>query len=139
MPPGRVVESAPARLPLARQVGRSDPRTYSCRKPASKLSPAPTVSTGTTSCEALVKRSVPRWARRSFGAKLHHDQRHQLGQLVDRGFQVLRARCLAGFAFVRQEDIDVAQDFVQAAFPAIVGIVVGVERNREPLRFQQLK
>ena len=28
LPPGRVVDSAPARLPLARQVGRSAPRKY---------------------------------------------------------------------------------------------------------------
>jgi len=33
----------------------------------------------------------------------------------------------------------VAEDFVQAAFPAIIGIIVSVKRNGEALRFQLLK
>ncbi len=139
MPPGRVVENAPARLPLAKQVGRSAPRTYSCRKPASKLSPAPTVSTATTSCEGLSNRSAPLLCQGSLATALHDDQRNKCGKLLDRGFQVFGACRFAGLAFVGQEYIDVAQDFVQAAFPAVFGIVVGVERNGEALRFQALK
>ena len=139
MPPGRVVESAPAWLPLARHVDKSEPRTYSCRKPASKLSPAPTVSTATTSCEGLSNRSAPLLSEGSFATEFHHDQRNKCGKLSDRGFQVFGACRFAGLAFVGQEYIDVAQDFVQAAFPAVFGIVVGVERNGEALRFQALK
>ena len=60
---GRVVDSAPAMFPLARQVGKSSPRRYECRNPASKLSPAPTVSMGSISRVGLAKRSVPHCAR----------------------------------------------------------------------------
>src|SRR5215472_79046 len=63
VPPGRVVENAPARLPLARHFARFDPRRYSCRKPASKLSPAPTGSTASTVNGELTMRSLPRRAR----------------------------------------------------------------------------
>ena len=42
--------------------GRSEPRRYSCRNPASKLSPAPTASTAVTFSAGLVKRSLPRCA-----------------------------------------------------------------------------
>ncbi len=66
----------------------------------------------------------------SFAAELYYDQRHQLGKLVDGGFQIVGARRFAGLALVGQENVDVTQHFVQAAFPPIVGIIVGVERNR---------
>ena len=139
MPPGRVVESAPARLPLARHVARSAPRTYSCRNPASKLSPAPTVSTGNDFLRRTGEALAAALRERSFGAELHYDQRHQLRKFVDRRFQIFGAGRFAGFAFVRQKYVDVPQNFVQSAFPAVVGIIVGVERNREALRLSDIE
>src|SRR6202030_3940726 len=74
-----------------------------------------------------------RWNHDAFGSPLRHrslraefyyDHRHQVRQLADRGFQVIGASGLAGFALVGQEYVNMAQDVVEAAFPFVVGIVV---------------
>src|SRR5581483_5527408 len=59
VPPAHVVENAPARFPAARHSARLFPRTYCDKKPASKLSPAPTASTTSTFSAALASRSLP--------------------------------------------------------------------------------
>src|ERR1700722_15361219 len=62
VPPALVVESAPAIFPADRQLCKSPPFKNRCRKPASKLSPAPTASTMSACSARLAKRSLPRRA-----------------------------------------------------------------------------
>ena len=41
------------------------------------------------------------------------------------------SRDAAGFIFIRQEDVDQAQQFVERIAPPVVGIVVGIKRSRQ--------
>jgi len=51
---------------------------------------------------------------------------------VDGDFQIFGVCGFAGFALVGEEDIDVAQDFMQTAFPAVIGIIVGTVAKAYP-------
>ena len=47
----------------------------------------------------------------------------------NRGFHIVSPRHLHRFALVRQQDVHVRQDLSRRQLPAVVGIVVGVERG----------
>ena len=120
VPPGRVTDRAPARLPLARQVVRSEPRRYSCRKPASKLSPAPTGSTAVIFNAGLAKRSVPRCASAPSRAQLCDDERNHLRQALDRtAVSCHRPRDPGGFAHLGRNTSTYFSKSLQAAVPTI--------------------
>ena len=61
MPPGRCVDNAPEALPAAAHSSNGSPRRYALKKPALKLSPAPTVSTGSTGTVVALYRFPPAW------------------------------------------------------------------------------
>lgn len=69
VPPWRVVESAPERFPKRRQSSIPAPRINRCRKPASKLSPAPIVSTVSVTGGEASKRLLPWRARTPFSPR----------------------------------------------------------------------
>src|ERR1035441_6066249 len=65
----------------------------------------------------------------STGAHFDHDGFHLLGEPGERGFHVVSPGHPHRFVLVRQQDIHVRQDLFEDAVPAVVGIVVGVERG----------
>src|SRR6266849_3209144 len=69
--------------------------------------------------------------QRALAAALHHDQRYQRRKFLHRRFQIAASCRFLSFPLIRQEHVDIAQRLMQAALPAIVGIVVGIERNAE--------
>lgn len=71
--------------------------------------------------------------------QLHDDYGHQLRKLADGGFQIIRSRRFARLALIGQKNIHITEERVQIQFPSIVGIIVGVERNRKSACFQCLK
>jgi len=131
VPPGRVVENAPARLPLARQVGNIGAAQVLVEESGVEaVTRAHRVHAGDLLCGAR-KAFFSFLRERSMTAQLDHYERHSVRQFLDGGFQVVGSRNFAGFSFVGKKDIHVAQDFEQAALPLVIGIVVGVERDGE--------
>src|SRR5438105_6299505 len=69
VPPCRVVDSAPVRLPKRRQASSDAPRMYWWRKPASKLSPAPIESTACVGKGEDTTSASPRFATAPFSPR----------------------------------------------------------------------
>jgi hypothetical protein len=67
----------------------------------------------------------------SAGAHFDHDGSHFVCEPQERSFHIVSPRYLHRFPLVRQQNIHVWQDLFDDDFPAVVGIVVGVERGGE--------
>ena len=116
------------------------PASRACRKPAARLSPAPTVSTTSAGGAATCSVSSAVCDVRALGAALEHDRtiRGQLPQQVT-GRVVERAvpgppggaGDAAGLGLVAEERLYVRQCARQMSVPLLCGVVVRVDGRRE--------
>ena len=73
------------------------------------------------------------------GSQFDHNDRDPARQLRDRGLQIFGTGYSSSLAHVGQKDIHVSKGFLQTALPAVIRIVIGIERNRQAGRLQLLK
>src|SRR5260221_3461797 len=83
------------------------------------------------------------WSRRKFfiasprdraaWAALHHHDRHVVGERAQRVCRFAFSRKAIGLAFIEQQQINIFQERVNVARPAILRIIVGVERRRQTM------
>ena len=71
--------------------------------------------------------------------ELHYHQWNHSGQLLDGSLRVVGPGNSRGLARIGQQHIDVFQQIFQAPAPLILRIVIGIERDSQPGRFQPAK
>lgn len=75
----------------------------------------------------------------SFGPKFDHEQRDQAGEFLYCNLKIFRAGDLAGFALVGKKNINVTQHRQQIIAPAVIRIVIRIQRGGESFRLHAAK
>jgi hypothetical protein len=75
----------------------------------------------------------------AFGAEFNHYKWNHRRQSFYRGFKIGHARNLASLTRIGKEHVNIRQCVSQTIVPAILGIIVGVERNGKAGSLQALK
>ena len=136
MPPGRSVDSAPVRFPIAAASTEIFPASHALRNPALKLSPAPIVSTGCTASGRTHCRSLPVLHQSPSLSTFDYDHGYTWCEFAERFFERCCIRNLQEFLFVWEEYVYLVEQLVKDPAPGSGRVVIGIQRQGQPSRFQ---